>query len=59
MTDAPIVRVAQGALQGRVANAPSGKAYYSFQGIPYAKPPLGSLRFKVSALFVLKHSLFR
>ncbi|XP_013146622.1 PREDICTED: juvenile hormone esterase-like isoform X2 [Papilio polytes] len=46
MTDAPIVRVAQGALQGRVANAPSGKAYYSFQGIPYAKPPLGSLRFK-------------
>ncbi|XP_013176488.1 PREDICTED: juvenile hormone esterase-like isoform X1 [Papilio xuthus] len=46
MSEAPIVRVAQGALQGRIANAPSGKAYYSFQGIPYAKPPLGSLRFK-------------
>ncbi|CAG4948804.1 unnamed protein product [Parnassius apollo] len=46
MTESPIVRVEQGALQGRVVNSPSGKAFYSFQGIPYAKPPLGSLRFK-------------
>ncbi|XP_072948633.1 esterase E4-like [Epargyreus clarus] len=46
MSDAPVVRVEQGELQGRLANSPSGKAYYSFQGIPYAKPPLGSLRFK-------------
>ncbi|CAH2056102.1 unnamed protein product, partial [Iphiclides podalirius] len=46
MTEAPIVKVEQGALQGRVANSPSGRAFYSFQGVPYAKPPLGSLRFK-------------
>ncbi|XP_063836525.1 juvenile hormone esterase-like isoform X2 [Ostrinia nubilalis] len=46
MTEAPVVTVEQGQLQGRVAASPSGKAYYSFQGIPYAKPPLGSLRFK-------------
>ncbi|XP_013185429.1 juvenile hormone esterase isoform X2 [Amyelois transitella] len=46
MTEAPIVRVEQGELQGRVVTSPSGKAFYSFQGIPYAKPPLGSLRFK-------------
>lgn len=48
MSDAPVVSVEQGQLQGRVVNSPSGKAFYSFQGIPYAKPPLGSLRFKVS-----------
>ncbi|KAL4711245.1 hypothetical protein ACJJTC_019086, partial [Scirpophaga incertulas] len=46
MTEAPVVSVAQGQLQGRVVTSPTGKAYYSFQGIPYAKPPLGSLRFK-------------
>ncbi|KAL0809376.1 hypothetical protein ABMA28_011574 [Loxostege sticticalis] len=46
MTDAPVVTVEQGQLQGKVAGSPSGKAFYSFQGIPYAKPPLGSLRFK-------------
>ncbi|KOB73252.1 Carboxyl/cholinesterase 5BL [Operophtera brumata] len=46
MSEPPVVTVEQGQLQGRVANTPSGKGYYSFQGIPYAKPPLGSLRFK-------------
>ncbi|XP_053622030.1 juvenile hormone esterase isoform X2 [Plodia interpunctella] len=46
MTEAPIVKVEQGELQGCVVTSPSGKAFYSFQGIPYAKPPLGSLRFK-------------
>ncbi|KAG6454576.1 esterase E4 isoform X1 [Manduca sexta] len=46
MTEAPVVNVEQGRLQGRVVNSPSGRAFYSFQGIPYAKPPLGSLRFK-------------
>lgn len=46
MTEAPTVRVEHGEVQGRVVTSPSGKWYYSFQGIPYAKPPLGSLRFK-------------
>lgn len=46
MAEAPVVTVEQGQLQGRVVNSPTGKAFYSFQGIPYAKPPLGSLRFK-------------
>ncbi|XP_050358467.1 juvenile hormone esterase-like isoform X2 [Nymphalis io] len=46
MTESPIVRVEEGELQGKLVNSPNGKAFYSFQGIPYAKPPIGSLRFK-------------
>ncbi|XP_049950224.1 esterase E4-like isoform X1 [Schistocerca serialis cubense] len=38
--------VRQGALRGKVTTTHTGKTYYSFQGIPYAKPPVGPLRFK-------------
>lgn len=31
------------------------KAYYAFKGIPYAKPPLNGLRFKVS-IMMINHS---
>jgi hypothetical protein len=47
MSEIVIVTVAQGKLRGREATTKSGATYYSFQGIPYAKPPVGSLRFKV------------
>nr|CAD7392582.1 unnamed protein product [Timema cristinae] len=40
------VNVAQGALRGRKVISRPGTPYYSFQGIPYAKPPVGSRRFK-------------
>nr|QID41587.1 carboxylesterase CXE19 [Ostrinia furnacalis] len=41
----PRVQVEQGALAGVVCEHEEGK-YYAFKGIPYAKPPLGPLRFK-------------
>ena len=53
MTDAPVVSVEEGQLQGKVVSSPTGKAFYSFQGIPYAKPPLGSLRFKVRITLII------
>ncbi|XP_047513987.1 cholinesterase-like [Pieris napi] len=37
-------------MRGKVCSTPCGKQYYSFEGIPYAKPPLGPLRFRVSTI---------
>jgi carboxylesterase type B len=42
------VDVAHGSLRGKQSTAKSGFKYYSFKGVPYAKPPVGRLRFKVS-----------
>lgn len=47
-TASPIVTIKTGKLKGRTAVDENGSTYLSFQGIPYAKPPLGSLRFKVN-----------
>lgn len=44
----PVVKVIQGALRGSVKSDLDSGKFLSFQGIPYAKPPLGQLRFKVS-----------
>ncbi|XP_075975054.1 esterase FE4-like [Anticarsia gemmatalis] len=40
------VNVAQGTLEGQIATTVLNEKYYSFKGIPYAKPPVGELRFK-------------
>ncbi|KAJ8723117.1 hypothetical protein PYW08_003029 [Mythimna loreyi] len=42
-----IVNLNQGQLRGEQLVTVTGEStYYSFKGIPYAKPPIGSLRFK-------------
>ncbi|XP_067007337.2 esterase FE4 [Anabrus simplex] len=46
MTDTVTVEVAQGTLRGRKTNSKCGGTIYRFQGVPYAKPPVGPLRFK-------------
>ncbi|CAK1546508.1 unnamed protein product [Leptosia nina] len=40
------VSVEQGKIKGRACVTASGKKYYSFEGIPYARPPIGPLRFR-------------
>uniref|UniRef100_A0A1Y1LSP7 Carboxylic ester hydrolase n=1 Tax=Photinus pyralis TaxID=7054 RepID=A0A1Y1LSP7_PHOPY len=42
----PIVVIKSGKLRGKVEIDYCGGKYYSFRGIPYAKPPIGNLRFK-------------
>jgi carboxylesterase type B len=41
------VRIVQGALQGKVMTSRKGRRIHAFQGIPYAEPPVGDLRFQV------------
>lgn len=42
-----IVNTANGPVKGILKTSIVGEDYYRFRGIPYAKPPVGDLRFKV------------
>jgi len=41
------IQVAEGKLKGAVVHGCNNVRYFAFRGIPYAKPPVGELRFKV------------
>ena len=43
----PEVTIHQGTLRGSTGTDLRGNPFLKFQGIPYAKPPVGDLRFKV------------
>lgn len=43
----PLVETEYGTLNGIISDN-NGEKYIAFKGIPYAKPPIGNLRFKVS-----------
>lgn len=49
----PVVTIKEGQLRGREVTATSfqKKKYFAFQGIPYAQPPVGKLRFNVGTVF--------
>ncbi|KAJ8920753.1 hypothetical protein NQ315_004893, partial [Exocentrus adspersus] len=42
----PVVKTKYGMVKGRIDYSTSGRPFYAFQGIPYAEPPIGNLRFK-------------
>lgn len=42
----PQITIEQGTLQGTYLTSRDGRAFLAFQGIPYAQPPTGKLRFK-------------
>lgn len=48
-----IISTNQGKVRGLVQNDFFGNKYYSFRGIPYAKPPINELRFQVSYYLLL------
>ena len=51
-TEAPVLRVQQGSLKGKILTSIASKReYFAFLGIPYAKPPVGDLKFKVISLY--------
>lgn len=46
-TDPLVVTTTLGKVRGQLAKTRGGRQYTQFLGIPYAKSPTGSLRFKV------------
>ncbi|XP_014362171.2 esterase FE4 [Papilio machaon] len=44
---APEVTITDGKLRGKICQSLNGVKFYTFKGIPYAKPPVGDLRFSI------------
>lgn len=42
----PIIHTSHGSVRGSLRKTVYGDEYFSFEKIPFAKPPLGDLRFK-------------
>ncbi|KAE8736531.1 Carboxyl/Cholinesterase 66, partial [Frankliniella occidentalis] len=43
---APVVETRGGRISGKVLKSDGGRQYFAYLGVPYAKPPVGELRFK-------------
>lgn len=46
-----ILNLKQGKIKGSYLKSREGRVFEAFQGIPYAKPPVGDLRFKVNSKY--------
>lgn len=45
-----VVEIGDGPLRGKTMTTKTGRDFDAFLGIPYAKPPVGDLRFEVGIL---------
>lgn len=50
--EAPMATTTQGTVKGTYLEASDGRRFSAFMSLPYAKPPLGELRFKVNPFLV-------
>ena len=50
-----VVVLNQGSVRGKRGQTRDGREYLGFFGIPYAKPPLGDLRFQVNKILFRKY----
>lgn len=50
----PTVQTPSGKIKGHYEKSLNGREFRSFEGIPYAKPPVGLLRFQVIIKLFLK-----
>lgn len=57
--DEVIVNIEQGRLRGKIDVDINGDLYYAFLGIPYAKPPIGNLRFKVRIFSFISPEIYK
>ena len=42
----PVVKLKSGQIEGQLLFSTNGRVFSSFNGIPFAKPPVGKLRFR-------------
>ena len=54
--EGPVVETSKGKVRGFVDRSILGDEYLGFKGIPFAKPPVGQLRFQVSKYTLYKRS---
>lgn len=54
----PVVEIESGPISGILSKTWKGRTIYSFQGIPYATPPVGKLRFQVNFVDVLSQNMY-
>lgn len=47
------MEISDGKLKGTFDKTFEGEQVYAFLGIPYAKPPIGELRFKVKIILLI------
>lgn len=45
--DAPVIELQNGKVKGEEKESRDDREFFAYRGIPYAKPPVGELRFEV------------